>query len=65
MAIMPAKLMRSTASKEILMAAHLEIFLRWITLCNPKCLLRSERTSSSSSGIQACSHRYRKRLLVS
>jgi len=28
MAIMPAKLMRSTASKEILIAAHLEIFLR-------------------------------------
>ena len=35
-----------------------------ITLCNPGCLSKSERTSSSSSGKQACSHRYRKRLLA-
>ena len=64
MAIMPAKLMRSTASKEILMVAHPEIFSALLTLCNPRCLSGSERTSSSSSGIQACSHRYRKRLLA-
>ena len=45
MAIMPTKLMRSTASKEVLMTGHLENIFALVTPCNPGCLSRSERTS--------------------
>jgi hypothetical protein len=49
MAIMPAMLMRSTASKENLMAAHPEIFLR--------CLLFA--IQSASQGLSAPHRRVR------